>query len=125
MDEADNISRPEDAVYIRTVVSTEHKGGTNVDVDFDEITNVAPWNTPFFIGPRLLFNSKSIVLQNALTGGRSNFLMDWSFSLDSNVAEKVRAYVNWENINEKDRNRVITLLKLKKKYSLGNPPIFN
>ena len=111
-------SNPEDAVYIRTVVSTEEKGGTNVEVDLEEITKVAPWITPFFLGPRLLFSSKSIAVQNMMTGGKSNFLLDWSFSFDSNVAEKVRAYVNLENINAKDRDRVITLLKLKKKFSL-------
>lgn len=118
LDEVENISNPEDAVYIRTVVSTEEKGGTNVEVDLEEITKVAPWITPFFLGPRLLFSSKSIAVQNMMTGGKSNFLLDWSFSFDSNVAEKVRAYVNLENINAKDRDRVITLLKLKKKFSL-------
>lgn len=118
LDEVENISNPEDAVYIRTVVSTEEKGGTHVGVDLEEITKVAPWITPFFLGPRLLFSSKSIAVQNMMTGGKSNFLLDWSFSFDSNVAEKVRAYVNLENINAKDRDRVITLLKLKKKFSL-------
>lgn len=118
LDEVENISNPEDAVYIRTVVSTEENGGTHVGVDLEEITKVAPWITPFFLGPRLLFSSKSIAVQNMMTGGKSNFLLDWSFSFDSNVAEKVRAYVNLENINAKDRDRVITLLKLKKKFSL-------
>ncbi|MBQ4862640.1 hypothetical protein J8L98_13170 [Pseudoalteromonas sp. MMG013] len=118
LDELDSISRPEDAVYIRTIVSTDNDGGANLGFNLEEITSVAPWITPFFKGPRILVSSLSTAVQGVLTGGKANFLIDWSFSFDSNVAEKVRAYMNEEDINPTDLERVITLLKLKNKFSL-------
>ena len=118
LEKLDEISRPEDAVYIRSAVSTKNDSGAGLSIDLEDITNRAPWVTPLFLGPKIYFTSASIALQNAITGGKSNVMIDWSFSFDSNVAEKVRAYVNHEKINQTDRDRVITLLKLKKEYSL-------
>ncbi|UZE09573.1 hypothetical protein [Pseudomonas sp. B21-053] len=117
-DKLENISRPEDAIHIRSVISTNNIGGAGLAINLKDITDRAPWITPLFLGPRLYLNSASTTVQNSMTGGKSNVLIDWSFSFDSNVAEKVRAYVNHENINETDRNCVITLLKLKKEYAL-------
>lgn len=117
-DKLEEISRPEDAIHIRSAISTENKSAAGLSVDLEDITERAPWITPLFLGPRIFFTSRSTALQNAITGGKSNVLIDWSFSFDSNVAEKVRAYVNYEDINQIDRERVITLLKLKNEYSL-------
>ena len=118
LEKLDDISRPEDAVYIRSAVSTKNDSGVGPIVDLEDITSRAPWITPLFLGPKIYFASASKALQSAITGGKSDVLIDWSFSFDSNVAEKVRAYVNHENINQADRDRIITLLELKKEYSL-------
>ena len=88
LEKLDEISRPEDAVYIRTAVSTKNDSGAGLNIDLEDITNRAPWVTPLFLGPKIYFTSASIALQNAMTGGKSNLLIDWSFSFDSNVAEK-------------------------------------
>lgn len=114
----ENISRPEDAIYIRSAISTNDASGIGITADMEDIIVRAPWITPLFHGPKIHFTSASTAIQSALSGGKSNVVIDWSFSFDSNVAEKVRAYVNHEKINETDKNRVITLLKLKKEYSL-------
>ncbi|MFP7836580.1 hypothetical protein ACLHTS_06755 [Pseudomonas aeruginosa] len=118
LDKLEKISRPQDAVYIRSAISTNSTIGTGLAIDLEDIINRAPWITPLFLGPKIYFTSASIALQNSTTNGKANILIDWSFSFDSNVAERIRAYVNHENINEADRLRVITLLKLKKEYSL-------
>lgn len=52
-------------------------------------------------------------LQARLTGGRSNALIDFSLSFDSNFAEKMRAAIAGENIQQVDRDRVNEVLMLK------------
>ncbi|WP_097302869.1 hypothetical protein [Pseudomonas chlororaphis] len=118
LEKLESISRPEDAIHIRSIVSTSNNGGVNLAIDLEEITSLAPWITPIFHGPKLYLMSASTALQSSISGGKSNITIDWSFSFDSNVAEKVRAYVNHENINSADQERVITLIRLKNKYSL-------
>ncbi|MEZ8365751.1 hypothetical protein AB6C96_11385 [Vibrio cyclitrophicus] len=118
LERLEGISRPQDAVYIRTAISTESANAAGLHINLEDITSKAPWVTPLFIGPKVFLNSASTALQSHLTGGTSSVPIDWSFSFDSNVGERVRAYVNHENINKKDQDRIITLLKLKKEYSL-------
>ncbi|EJM80473.1 hypothetical protein [Pseudomonas sp. GM60] len=118
LDKLENISRPEDAIHIRSAISTSNAAGVGLTINLEDITSRAPWITPLFAGPKIYFTSASTALQSLISHGKSKVLIDWSFSFDSNVAEKVRAYVNHESINESDRNRVITLLRLKKEYSL-------
>jgi hypothetical protein len=118
LDKLGQISRPKDAIHIRIAMSTDYPKSAALDIDLEDITKRAPWITPFFAGPRVHFTTASTALQASLSGGSSNVLIDWSFSFDSNVAERVRAYVNHEKINQKDKERVITLLQLKKQYAL-------
>jgi hypothetical protein len=107
-----------EAEHIRVVLSTESRNGVNTHIDLTEIRAEAPWITPYYAGPRLIFISALTSLQSRRTGGRSYPRIDWSFSFDSNVAEKVRAYISHEEINEADLQRIITLIKAKKKYQL-------
>jgi len=118
LEELDHIARPEDAICIRTAVSTESESAADLSIDLEDITKQAPWITPFYIGPKVIFSSLSTALQKEAGYSKTHVPLDWSFSFDSNVAEKLRAYVNHENINKVDKERVITLLKLKKKHSL-------
>ncbi|WP_434471124.1 hypothetical protein [Aeromonas veronii] len=99
LERLEDISRPQDAIYIRMVISTESHNAAGLHIDLEDITNKAPWITPLFIGPKIFLNSVSTALQSHLTGGKSSVPIDWSFSFDSNVAERVRAYVN----NEKNK----------------------
>lgn len=110
--------RSTEAAYIRVVLSTESKNGVTPHIDLTEIKSEAPWITPFYVGPKLIFISALTSLQSRLTGGKSHPKIDWSFSFDSNVAEKVRAYVFHEKINEADLKRIISLIRVKKKYKL-------
>ena len=107
-----------DAASLCVLISTESRGGANLDIDIADIQVRAPFMASLFEGPRFFYVSPEIVSQSALNGGRSNVLIDWSFSFDSNVAQKIRAYVNGENISEPEFERVETLLRLKKEYSI-------
>jgi len=114
----EKITRPEDAIHIRSAISTNNPTSASLDIDLEEITRQAPWITPLFLGPKIHFFSLSTSIQSRISGRSSIVPLDWSFSFDSNVAEKVRAYTNHENINKVEKKRVITLLKIKRKYNI-------
>jgi hypothetical protein len=69
--------------------------------------------TSFFEGPRAFFMSAGTSIQARLTGGQSNALIDFSLSFDSNFAEKMRAAIAGEKIQQVDRDRVDEVLMLK------------
>jgi hypothetical protein len=53
-----------------------------------------------------------------LTGGSSNVPCDWSVSIDSNVVDKVAAYLEGKNIGQADTARVEKLIELKLKKTI-------
>lgn len=103
--------RAAECASIRTVVCTDNPGA--VDLDLGLSVSSSDYVTSFFEGPRALFLSAGTSVQAHLTGGRSNVLIDFSLSFDSNFAEKVRAVIAGENIQKADRDRVIEILMLK------------
>lgn len=110
--------RPADVVSLRAVVSTQRAQGATPSIDLGTIRQEAPWVVPLFEGPRFFFVSERTIIQERLTGGFSAVPIDHSFSFDSNVAEKIRAYFNHEKISDADLARVITLLRLKKRCAM-------
>ncbi|WP_202946894.1 hypothetical protein [Rhodanobacter thiooxydans] len=103
--------RAAECASIRTVVCTDNPGAVDLDLGLSVFSN--DYVTSFFEGPRAFFLSAGTSVQAHLTGGRSNVLIDFSLSFDSNFAEKIRAVIAGENIQKADRDRVIELLMLK------------
>ncbi|WP_124982108.1 hypothetical protein [Ralstonia solanacearum] len=103
--------RAAECASIRTVICTDAPGA--VDLDLGLSVSSSDYVTPFFEGPRAFFMSAGASVQARLTGGSSNVLIDFSLSFDSNFAEKLRAVIAGENIQQADRDRVIEILMLK------------
>ena len=103
--------RAAECAHLRAVICTDDPGG--IDLDLGLCLSSSELVTPFFEGPRAFFMSAGTSLQARLTGGRSNALIDFSLSFDSNFAEKMRAAIAGERIQQVDRNRVAEVLMLK------------
>lgn len=104
-------SRAEECLDIRTLVSTSDPNAIDLDVDLG--LQPCKYVTPIFEGPRAWLLSRHTAVQSRLANGRSNVLVDYSLGFDSNFAEKLRALINGENIQQTDRDRVTAVLRLK------------
>jgi hypothetical protein len=104
-------NRAAECASIRTVICTDAPDA--VDLNLGLSVSSSDYVTSFFEGPRAFFMSAGTSVQAGLTGGRSNVLIDFSLSFDSNFAEKLRAVIAGENIQQADRDRVIEILMLK------------
>lgn len=104
-------NRAAECEFIRTVICTDASGA--VDLNLGLNVSSSDYVTSFFEGPRAFFCSAGTSIHARLTGGRSNVLIDFSLSFDSNFAEKLRAVIAGENIQRADRDRVIEILMLK------------
>lgn len=115
LDALDNISaeRPEEIISVRTIICTNAQGAIDIKLGLGPGVAENELIISFFEGPRAYFMSAGTSLQAYLTGGKSNVLFDYSLSFDSNFAEKMRAVVSGESIQEVERNRVIEILLLK------------
>ncbi|HGU9824230.1 TPA: hypothetical protein ACNFPD_003324 [Enterobacter cancerogenus] len=105
--------RPEDMIHLRTILCTDEPGAIDINLGLGPGLAQNEQIISFFEGPRAYFMSAGASLQAYLTGGKSNVLFDYSLSFDSNFAEKIRAVVSGENIQEVERKRVIEILMLK------------
>lgn len=103
--------RAEECVYVRAVMCTDDPGA--IDLDLGLNLSSSEFVTPFFKGPRAFFMSVGASVQAQLTGGRSNANIDFSLSFDSNFAEKMRASIAGEKIQQVERDRVNEVLMLK------------
>jgi hypothetical protein len=105
--------RPEDMIHLRTIMCTTAPGAIDIELGLELKLAENEHITSFFEGPRAYFMSAAVSLQAHLTGGKSSILFDYSLSFDSNFAEKLRAVVSGEKIQDVERNRVIEILMLK------------
>jgi hypothetical protein len=96
---------------LRAVICTDAPGA--IDLELGMSLSTSEYVVPLFEGPRAFFMSAGASVQAQLTGGRSNALIDFSLSFDSNFAEKMRAAIAGESIQQVDRNRVNEILLLK------------
>lgn len=103
--------RAAECAVLRAVICTDAPGA--IDLELGLSVSSSEYVTPFFEGPRAFFMSAGASIQARLTGGRSNALIDFSLSFDSNFAEKMRAAIAGENIQQVDRDRVNEVLMLK------------
>lgn len=107
--------RAAECAHVRSVVSTEDEGG--VDLGLGLHLSSTSYVVPFFSGPRAFFLSAAISVETRLNGGRSSPLIDFSLGFDSNFAEKLRAFIANERIQDADRARVVEVLMLKARDS--------
>jgi hypothetical protein len=105
--------RATECASIRTVVCTDVPEAVDLDLDLGVFSS--DYVTSFFQGPRAFFISAGTSVQAHLRGGRSNVLIDFSLSFDSNFAEKMRAVIAGENVQQADRDCVNDILMLKAK----------
>lgn len=103
--------RAAECARLRAIICTDTQDA--IDLDLGLSVSSSKYVTPFFAGPRAFFLSAGTSVQATLTGGRSNALIDFSLSFDSNFAEKMRAVVAGENIQQADRDCVNEILTLK------------
>lgn len=103
--------RAAECALLRAVICTDAPGA--IDLELGLSVSSSEYVTPFFEGPRAFFMSAGSSIQARLTGGRSNALIDFSLSFDSNFAEKMRAAIAGESIQPVDRGRVNEILMLK------------
>ncbi|WP_459198365.1 hypothetical protein [Ralstonia pseudosolanacearum] len=103
--------RAAECASIRAAICTDASGA--VDLDLGLSVSSSEYVTPFFEGPRAFFMSAGTSVQANLTGGKSNVLIDFSLSFDSNFADDLRAVIAGENIQAVERNRVVEILMLK------------
>lgn len=103
--------REAEYAFIRAVICTDAPGA--VDLDLGLSVSSSDYVTSIYEGPRAFFLSAGASIQARLTGGKSNVLIDFSLSFDSNFAEKIRGSIAGENIQKADRDRVIEILMLK------------
>ena len=103
--------RAAECAGLRAVICTDALGA--IDLELGLSVSSCEYVIPFFEGPRAFCISAGTSIQALFTGGRSNALIDFSLSFDSNFAEKIRAAIAGERIQQVDRNRVDEVLMLK------------
>lgn len=104
-------SRAAEFADVRALVCSENAGAVDLEMGLGIASN--EYVIPIFEGPRASFISRHTGVQSVLTGGRSNVLMDYSLSFDSNFAERLRALVFRESIGGINHERVLEVLRLK------------
>lgn len=104
-------SRSAECVDVRAIISNDNPGGVDLDLQLGISSN--EYVIPVFEGPRANFISRQTSLHAQIANGRSGVLLDYSLSFDSNFAEKLRALINGQGIQDADKNRVLDVLKLK------------
>jgi len=121
-DSLDKISEnnPESALALRIIFSSDQPGSIELPVPIPQLEKEAPWLMSLFKGPNYFFISPEQALQQYVFGTTKTFVgIDWSFSFDSNVADKVKAVVQGKNLGKADTDRVIQLLKYKKAFNMN------
>ena len=103
---------------IRVIQSTDVSGASPNIIDINEVVLECSDAVPYFKGPKLMFFSANTAIQARVNGGVSIIEKDWSFSFDSNVGKNISLYVNHRDQNPSDKERVISLLRAKRKYNL-------
>lgn len=84
-----------------------------VDLDLGLGLQSCEYVIPIFEGPRARLMSRHTAIQQVISGGQSNVLIDYSLGFDSNFAERLRCHVFGKGIDPVERARVIEVLSLK------------
>lgn len=111
-------NRASEAVYLRLLMCSDSPGSLNIGIPLDKLQKEDPFIVSPFEIDRFIMISAHTALQAAFSGGKSNVLVDWSFSYDSNFAEKLRGFLMKEDIDPKNRDRIERFLKLRKELNI-------
>lgn len=111
-------TRPAEASCIRLMLSTDNPGGIKLYFDTNEMQKECAAITPLFEHDRFIFISPETAIQSQLNNGRSNILVDWSFSFDSNFAGRIYDIFLGRNISDHEKKVIYSFILLKKKYSI-------
>lgn len=104
-------SRSEECVNVRALICTDHPGA--IDLDLGLGLTSCEFVTPIFEGPRARLVSQHTVVQEFLTGGRSNVPIEYSLAFDSNFADKLLGLVEGRHLELIEKERVLEVLRLK------------
>ncbi|RSE34352.1 hypothetical protein [Acinetobacter junii] len=110
--------RSEEFENIRIIMSTPKEGGANLDLDLDIIKKKCPIIVSIFQHDNFFITSAEIAMQSYLSGGKSIVPIDWSFSYDSNFAEKLRNIFFGSNIRDEDKELIRNFIVLKRELSI-------
>lgn len=104
--------RAAECAALRSLISTDQPGGIELNLGLGVGNN--EFIIPIIQGPRAFFVLAQTAVQGALQAGRSELLLDYSLSFDSNFAERLRRLVNQQTASEdQDLNRFKSILMLK------------
>ncbi|MFJ2692906.1 hypothetical protein [Pseudomonas sp. NPDC087336] len=104
--------RAAECAALRSLVSTDQPGGIDLSLGLGVDGN--EFIIPVIQGPRAFFVSAETAVQGALQAGRSELLLDYSLSFDSNFAERLRRLINQQTASsDQDITRVKSVLMLK------------
>lgn len=104
--------RAAECAALRSLVSTDQPGGIDLGLGLGMDGN--EFIIPVIQGPRAFFVSAETAVQGAQQGGRSELLLDYSLSFDSNFAERLRRLIGQQTVSEdQDLARIKSVLMLK------------
>lgn len=120
LDALDRLSdeRASEAVHLRLLMCSDAPGALNIGIPLDKLQKEDPFIVSLFETDTFILISAHTAFQAALSGGKSNVLVDWSFSYDSNFAEKLRGFIMKENIDPTNRSRIERFLKLRNEFDI-------
>ena len=110
--------RSDEFENIRIIMSTPKEGGASLDLDLDIIKKKCPIIVSIFQHDNFFITSAEIAMQSSLTGGKSIVPIDWSFSYDSNFAEKIKNIFLGGDIRDEDKELIRNFIVLKKELSI-------
>lgn len=110
--------RSDEFENIRIIMSTPKEGGASLDLDLDIIKKKCPIIVSIFQHDNFFITSAEIAMQSSLTGGKSIVPIDWSFSYDSNFAEKLKNIFLGGDIRDEDKELIRNFIVLKKELSI-------
>ncbi|KDN97017.2 hypothetical protein [Pseudomonas donghuensis] len=104
--------RAAECAAMRSLISTDQPGGIDLGLGLGVDGN--EFIIPLIQGPRAFFVSAKTAVQGLLQAGRSEILLDYSLSFDSNFAERLKRLINQTTASaDQDLARVKTILMLK------------
>ncbi len=113
-------NRTVEVAETRTIFSTEQKEQSLLkNINQIDVQKELPFLTPFFKGPYFIFTSKILAKLMLDNKEIKDIPIDWSFSFDSNVGEKIRGFMNNENIDKANKERIIKLLNFIKEKKIN------
>jgi hypothetical protein len=104
-------SRSGECVNVRALICTDQPGAIDLDLGLGLAS--CEFVSPIFEKSRAWLVSRDTVVQERLTGGRSNVPIDHSLAFDSNFADKLFGLVEGRHLEPVERERVLQVLRLK------------